>query len=67
MSIEELLGKLMSRKMAVGLFGIVALWRAGAPTWQIMAVTLIAVLVQGSLDLAKYSIKYRYEQKGVQK
>ena len=63
MSIEELLGKLMSRKMAVGLFGIVALWKAGAPTWQIMAVTVIAMLVQGSLDLGKYFIKQKGEQK----
>lgn len=53
MSMEELLGKIMSRKMCVGLFGVIALWKAEAPTWQIMAVTTIAIIAQAFLDYTK--------------
>ncbi len=45
-----------SKKQILGLSGAAMLWQAGAPTWQIMVVISITVIVQGILDYVKKEI-----------
>jgi len=50
MNLEELVSPIISKKMGVAIVGIIALVKVGAESWQIMAVTVTAIIVQGVLD-----------------
>lgn len=50
MNITELLNQNFSKKMGMAIAGIVTLAQAGAPSWQIMAVIIAAILAQAILD-----------------
>ncbi len=53
MTIAELMNENMSKKMGIAIVGIVALMQIKADTWQIMAVAITAIIMQGVLDYRK--------------
>ena len=46
----DLINENVSKKMGLSLAGMFALVKAGAPSWQIMAVIIVYTIVQGFLD-----------------
>jgi len=53
MNVSELINENMSKKMGIAIVGIIALMQVEAEPWQIMVVAIVAVIVQGVLDLKK--------------
>lgn len=51
----EFINENVSKKMGIAIAGAIMLYKAGAPTWQIMTVICTAVVIQGALDYAKKS------------
>lgn len=51
----------LSKKMGIAIVGMITLVQAGAETWQIMALAIIAVIIQGIIDLRKPNIKEKQD------
>jgi len=57
MNLAELINQNVSKKWGVAIVGIITLAHIQAPSWQIMVIAAIAVIMQGILDLKKPKVE----------
>jgi len=50
MTLEQLINENVSKKYGIAIIGALTLWKAGAPSWQIMVVIITAIVSQAILD-----------------
>lgn len=53
----EFINENLSKKMGIAIVGMITLVQAGAETWQIMALAITAVIIQGIIDFRKPKTK----------